>query len=126
MHLENDQTERKIAAKLFGEQNLKGNNIKLTASAPLVIHCKDRKSEAFLGDYIDGFSSRFCNGFYPSPTDVGMCHTKNLDIKDLYSLDENYAIYMEEANQASMESSKGNRDGESTYILLTDVFTLLK
>ena len=115
--------EQQLAGKLFGSENLKKTQDVSKNPTPLMIYCQNQLNQDFDGDIIGGFSSRFCNDFYPTPTDVGICMTKNVDIKELMQEDINLFAYMNARDQeAKTLMSRGNRNSESTYILLADIF----
>ena len=118
-----EETERKIAGMLFGEENLKNELMNLKAPNPLMIYCKNRKDQGFTGDVVEGFSGKFCNNFYPSPTDIGMCLTQNIDLKQSIEIEHDYSKFMQTDHQnASSLMNGGNRNEESTFVLLTDIF----
>ena len=118
-----EKIEKKLAGRLFGSDNLKANQITFKNPTPMIIYCQDRLDQNFYGDDIGGFSAKFCNDFYPTPTDVGMCMTKNVDIKELLQQDNDLFTYTNAENQkAKTLMGNGNRNAESTYVLLTDIF----
>ena len=99
------------------------NRTRFKNPSPLVLYCKNERSENFLGEAIDGFSARFCNDFHPTPTDVGICMTKNVDIKSIIHLEEEYFDFLDADNRtAKIKISSGNRNAENTFVLLTDIF----
>ena len=117
-------TEKKLAGKLFGEENIKKELTDLKGPAPMMIFCKDNKLEGFMGDLIEGFSQKLCNTFHPVPTDMGLCIAKNLDITEVVNLNQDYSKI---ANAQSYANNRtfldgGNRNEESTFVLLTDIY----
>ena len=90
---------------------------------PFMLYCRERRDQDYLGYEIKGFSKKFCDKFYPTPTDVGMCVTKDLNVKELLKADEDYMSFFEAEKQSTrMHQANGNRNAESTFIFLTDVF----
>ena len=76
MALESEQSEEtKIAERLFGKENL-DDQIALSSN-PLVLFCKERQNQPFLGESVDGFQSKFCNQTRIVQTDVGLCVSNN-------------------------------------------------
>ena len=119
-------TEKKLAGMLFGDENIKDKLTDLKAPAPMMVYCKDNKLEGFMGDTINGFSQKLCNTFHPVPTDVGMCLTQNLDINDIVQLNDHYTKMF---NDNSFDDNRtflngGNRNEESTFVLLTDIYDI--
>ena len=89
----------------------------------MVLFCKDRQNQNYSGFQIPGFDTNFCNDFFPSPTDVGMCMTKNLNINEVTHFDDDYIGYMSTTKQKpNIDMDRSNRNAESKYVLLTDVF----
>ena len=70
---------KKVFGSTRGQKDKKSRNI---ASMPLVLFCKDSNDQDWLGDDI-GLDTKFCSDFYPTPTDQGLCLTKNLNFVDL-------------------------------------------
>ena len=72
--------EINLAEKLFGPENIK---ILEHTTAPkfLVLFCHN-PVKGYFGDNA-GLSLKFCNDFFPTPTDVGICLTRNMDIKNI-------------------------------------------
>ena len=117
IHL-NGKAERKIAEMLFGKENLLHELNNFKAPAPLIVYCKNRKEFGFMGDIIDGFSQRFCNNFYPAPTDVGICMTQNFDTKHVVALKSDYSeFFKNEVHTTKTFLDGGNRNEENTFII---------
>ena len=94
-----DSGELELAKKLFGSNVKKFNNTNQLVPNPLVLFCKDKKYQRFSGEQIDGFSNEFCDGFFPTPTDVGFCMTKNMDIRKILNKNPLYWNFMEADKQ---------------------------
>ena len=76
--------EYSLAKKIFG--SVKETNLSMElASLSLVIFCKNELDKKWHGDDI-GLDTKFCNDFYSTPTDNGLCLTKNLNFKNLMDL----------------------------------------
>ena len=115
--------EIEIAERLFGKKNIFQNETMAKNPSPMVIFCKNRKDGDFKGEMIDGFSTKFCNDFFPTPTDVGICMTENIDIRNIVRLDNDFSNFMEVGKRMSAAKiGAGNRNAENTFILLTDTF----
>ena len=115
--------EIEIAERLFGKNNIFQNETMVKNPSPMVVFCKNRKDGEFKGDMIDGFSTKFCNDFFPTPTDVGICMTENIDIRNIVRLDNDFSYFMEVGNRmADTKIGAGNRNAENTFILLADIF----
>ena len=114
--------ESNLAGKLFGNENLRDELDKALAPAPMMIYCKDRKNQDFMGDAIPGFLAKFCTEFHPTPTDVGMCLTKNTNLEEIFNYQEDYSKYFDANHRNVKNFGKGNRNSESLFILQTDLF----
>ena len=51
-------------------------------------------SKLFTGDDI-GLAANVCNAFFPTPTDVGLCLTKDLDIKTIAKSNDLFDFILE-------------------------------
>ena len=112
--------EKDLATKTFGENNMFSNLTHYTVSFPLIIFCNERKNQAFFGDSISGFSAEFCNQFFPAPTDVGICLSKNLNIKKIFNVNDDYTTFMEVEHQKSGSLiGMSSYLAQSTYVLTT-------
>ena len=70
--------EKEFSTRLFGKE--KTIDLKhAIAPMSLILFCY-RVDVGFVGDDL-GMFARACNDFFPTPTDQGMCLTKNMDIK---------------------------------------------
>ena len=88
---------------------------------PLVIFCKDDINQEWQGDDIRLFTSRFCSNFYPTPTDQGLCMTKNLKIDNLMSVSDGFSEIYETDKQKVPHLIQGNRiNAKATYIIATN------
>ena len=110
--------EHALAKKLFGVENVKGKVLTSNAPNPFSIYCKNRKHEGFMGENITGFSASFCNSFYLTPTDTGICLTQNVDINKIAYLRKEYSEFMDAKFRNKEEPmTGGNQNAESTFIL---------
>ena len=85
--------------KIFGKEHVKQNLSSLISPNPLPIFCRNEKNEEFLGDKIS--SMNFCDDFFLAPTHVGICMSKNLDVKEVVHLDKDYYSFLESEKQSS-------------------------
>ena len=110
--------ERKLAEKLFGTENIK--TLKTTIAPKfLVVFCHD-VAEGYLGDDA-GLSLKFCNDFFPAPTDIGMCLTRNMDIKNVLNENQYFETLFEANLQHHPENIEGGTAwGDITLVLMTD------
>ena len=66
-----------------------------------------------------GISEKLCNDFFPTPTDSGMCLTKNLDIKEiLYEKKEYDSLFEPYQQNPSMKIEGGTKWGEISLVLV--------
>ena len=95
------QVEQRLAEKLFGRANVKDlkNSYPFWAPVSMALFCY-KMGKGFDGDEI-GISEKVCNDFFPAPTDVGICHTQNLDIKRIIHVPKNYEALFESEKQKS-------------------------
>lgn len=80
------------------------------------IFCRNEKDEEFLGDKLS--SMNFCNDFFLAPSHVGICMSKNLNVKEIAHLDEDYGSFFEAERQSSkLKVRKNNYWAISTLII---------
>ena len=100
--------EWNLTMKVFGDTNpeakRKAEHLQDFASMPFVIFCKDRVDQKWHGDDI-GMTPKFCSDFYPTPTNQGLCMTKNLKYEDLIDFSSDFK-----------ESFKGNKEGNPVFV----------
>ena len=84
-------SEKMLAERLFGKNNLKNELVSnLPTPIPFGLFCRNLKNQEFSGEFFAGFHTKFCNNLKPTPTDVGICLTSNLNIKDMFHIDDDY------------------------------------
>ena len=109
-----------LSEKLFGKFAVKENLTNYTTSSPLVAFCRKFERQNFTGDNLTGFATKFCHDFYLAPTDIGICGTKNSNLKNIINLDDNYNILFETENQTSeLKVGKDNYWAVSTFVINT-------
>ena len=105
--------EKDLAQRLFGASNINQPNNTTTSTIPLFCH---NKRVGFHGENI-GFSSKVCDDFYPSPTDIGMCLTKNLELNKVVINDPDYNEFLEYDSERQVDAIEGGTLwSESTFI----------
>ena len=126
LKVEPDQSIAKhIAKEIFGEGNIKENTTNVFSKMPLAVFCEDGKRNGYKGDDVDGFPMKFCNKFFQTPSDVGFCMTKNLDINNIIRaeyLDEFSDFMAIEKQGQGIQALRGTYSSESTDILMTNIF----
>ena len=112
----------RFAEKLLGEENLL-NNPNHLSSFSMIIFCKRRRDQEFIGLDVEGMTSKYCDEYFPSPTNVGMCMTKNIDMKQIAHFNDDYSDFFEVEQRFGNDTIEGgNRNAESTTVLMTDIF----
>ena len=77
-----------------------------------------RNDIGFMGDDF-GIEGKFCNDFFPTPSDSGICLTKNLDIKDILKTKKVYdGLFEQDLQKPSMKIVSGTELGEVSLILI--------
>ena len=113
------EKEEELGKRLFGESKVKSRNREFLSSYPFAVYCY-QKDEGFSGLDI-GLSAKVCNDFALTPTDSGMCMTKNLDIKAL--LDDAIVTTYDQIFDSGQRSKKriktGSMWGEVSILFLT-------
>ena len=117
------EAELNLTRKIFGAIKDKTLLVKKSpriSSMPLVIFCKEKIDQKWLGDDI-GLSPKFCSDFYPTPTDQGVCQTKNLNYADLINFSEEF-IESFDVNKDSMPAKvQGERlVAKATFVINTN------
>ena len=118
------QIELNLARKIFGATRQMDSL--MTSSMPLVIFCKDRFDKDWIGDDF-GSVLKFCSDFFPSPTDHGVCLSKNLDYQQLINTNEEFKTVFETSKQIFpklIEEDKLN--SRATFIINTNAGNPLK
>ena len=112
--------EQKLAEDLFGPDMItKLKNPILMTPIAMAIFCH-QSDKGFVGDDI-GISKKVCNDFFPTPTDIGICQTKGLDIKKLMHFNQHYEVLFESDKRTpSMKFKGGALWNEVTFAILTD------
>ena len=110
---------------MFGSDKVNGLNSNITP-APLAVLCYNSRV-GFVGDEI-GSTGKFCNDFFPTPSDLGICLTKNLDIKEIISIKKEYNNLFEPKSQKHAKKIDGGTTwGGISLILLPEekkIFTV--
>ena len=108
----------KLLGKIFGDNNLNANISNVKSPNPFVVFCRNHIDQDPIGDSLPGFSTKFCNEFFPAPTHTGICITKNLDIKEILHLEEEYNGFFEVEKQSSKLSvGKDNYWAQTTVVI---------
>ena len=95
------------------------------ASNPFSLFCETGRFQGYTGDQVGEFPMKFCNKFFPTPTDVGFCMTKDVAANNIIKqMDTSeYSDFMEVKEQNLETSSlEGTYSAESTDILMTNTF----
>ena len=69
--------EKEIAESLFGKASIKTDIKHMKSPSALTLFCRDNRKSKFVGHQIKGFMTKFCQEFYSTQTDVGVCSSKN-------------------------------------------------
>ena len=105
-----------LAERLFGQNMIK--NVKTLKSPwflPLFCYQKDK---GFTGENV-GIPEKTCNEFFPTPSDAGICLTKNMDIRNILDVGEEYVDLFEPQLQTSAKYiESGSKWGQITLVLL--------
>ena len=112
-----DLEEKNMAEKLFGTKSILDLSNQI---APLsqVLFCQNRK-EGFAGDDL-GMKGKFCDEFFPTPTDQGMCLTKNLDIKEILHNNKLFGpIFEADKQNAATNIEVGSLWGETSLVIFS-------
>ena len=116
--------EKEIAAKLFGTNVIKDLNFNI-APMTLPIFCH-RKDKGFFGDDL-GISAKFCDDFFPTPTDIGICLSRNLNIKEIIHPNNEYEPLFESNLRQTNQRMEGDTLlTETTLVLYTDATNSLQ
>ena len=108
-----------LAKKIFGsvEETIPSTEL---ASMPLIIFCKNKQGEKWHGDDI-GIDVKFCHDFYSTPTDNGLCLTKNLNFKSLVHLSGDFHETNEFNDQDVPMKIQGDRlKSQATFVINTN------
>ena len=81
--MDHNDKEYQLARKLFDTDKFTSNQE--FAPVPLVIFCKYQKYQHWKGDDIGiGKFANFCKEFHHTPSHVGSCITKGIDMGELF------------------------------------------
>ena len=84
--------EKEIASKLFGKNKIKDLEHSI-APMSMPIYC-EKKETGFIGDNL-GMSEKFCDEFFSTPSDNGICLTKDLNINEIMYPNDQYEQLLE-------------------------------
>ena len=109
----------KLAEKIFGSNAIKKNLSKITLPNPLIVFCRNYKNQEFTGNQLDGFSTKFCQNFFPAPTHTGICISKDLDVNEIINRpDDEYNNFLEsEKHSSKLKVGKSNYWAVSTFVI---------
>ena len=114
------QFKKRIAAALFGVDKIKTDLEHLVAPMSMPVFCH-RKDKGFVGEDV-GISAKLCNNFFPSPTDIGICLTKNLDIKKIMNTNQNFEpLFESDKRQPNQNIEGGTFWGEVTFVFYRSI-----
>lgn len=119
-----NQYELELAKKIFGEkQDLLSPKYPQVSPMALAIFCKDRKDQSWTGDQLTDFKARLCNDFFSTLTDVGICHTKNLNLRNVFKkIPKDFEATFDVNQDPVKKIEGGNYWGEATFVLDTATF----
>ena len=117
------EAELSLTKKVFGAKDNQSlqNDFSLTTTMPLVIFCKDKSYQDFLGDDI-GLHEKFCADFYSTPTDQGLCMTKNLNLDSLINLKKEFDKVFELNDQKAPNLIQSDQLGSNlvSFVITTN------
>ena len=103
---------------MFGSDKVNGLNSNI-APVGLAILCYNNRI-GFMGDNL-GLSVKFCNDFFPTPTDSGICLTKNIDLNEILHIKEKHnSLFEPEPQQPTKKIDNGTTWGGISLILLPE------
>ncbi len=112
--------EISLGQKLFGNVEM-NSNFHQIASMALPIYCKTRRNQNWQGDDI-GLDYNFCSDFHMTPTDVGVCMTKNLQLSSILNFPTKFSdIFRPEPEAEPVKVQGGTYWGEASFVLDTKV-----
>ena len=115
--------EKKIAEKLFGPDKITNLEYFVSPMA-MSIYCHN-KDKGFTGEDI-GLSLKVCDDFFPTPTDVGICLTKNIEVKEIIHPNEKFDFIYDAHHQKSKRNIEGGTYwSESTLVFSLDSYNPL-
>ena len=89
------------------------------APSPLPILCYNNRI-GFTGDDL-GMSGKVCNDFFPTPSDSGICLTKNLDVKEIIHIKGAYfSLFEPKTQMPAMKIENGTTWGGISFILVPE------
>ena len=120
-----DEDEKNLTKKVFGAIGEALNKTEeFFAPMPLVKLCKDQSYQKWLGDDI-GMIPKFCNDFYSTPTDQGLCQTKNINIHNLIEISRNFKESFEANNDKKpLKIGTDRLKAKATFVINTNAKNL--
>ena len=116
--------EQNLALKLFGSNNLKFLDQKL-APISMALFCSI-KYIGFHGEDL-GLSEKVCDDFFPSPTDKGICLSRNLNINEIMKRNKYFdTIFDANVQTKPRKILGGPLWSKNTLIIFTDTFNQLR
>ena len=121
--LDTTDSEQKVAKKIFGDSHVK-ESPKLITPISMAIFCH-KIDDGFLGDEI-GINQKVCNDFFPTPTDQGICLTRNFKLDDIMKFETSYETVFETSQQVPNSNINGGTLwSETTLVIFTDATNFL-
>ena len=108
--------EKEMAARLFGINRTRNLESSFAPSS-MTTFCHIAE-KGYIGDDI-GLSSPVCNDFFPTPTDYGICLTRNIDLNDIMNVKNTYEQYFELHNIVK-DAESSSKWSESTFVIFID------
>ena len=117
---ETSEAEEKLAKEIFGEV-LNTKALSKIAPSAMPIFCFI-KGKGFLGSKI-GFSTKACNDFQVTPSDLGLVLTQNFDLFDVMHVEPPYDLIFQQAvNKDPPKIEGGNYWSEVTLVFNTNAW----
>lgn len=118
MQMQGNEYEKTLANKI--STSLKDLQT-MTSPVPIALFCY-YNGKGMIGDRIEGLSERVCGDeFFPTPTDAGICQTKDMNIQDIFHMDQSYDTFHEPKLQRSVQKMKnGSLYSEYSIIILNE------
>ena len=113
--------ERNLAKKLFGGENVMKKVQYKSSTMTNVVYICHQMDIGLTGDTLSNGSLKACNKFFLNPSDVGLCLTKNVNIKENVNFDQDLDIVLDSNLQKPVANIEGgNLWTKKTIVIVPD------
>ena len=116
--------EKRLFEEILGKANV-GTVTSPFLGMALVIFCKDKSSQRWQGAYANMYP-KICQDFHYSPTEKGICVTKNSKVNDFLNIHSDYNQLFDQGHFQAMKVQGSRFEAKATFVLDTNALQRVK